>query len=384
MTSTVLLSNGGASIFRSFFACDRLIVGTVDGIFVLSGNAKEWALTRRALEGISVSSLTQLASGTILAATHGVGVARSTDDGETWDWSNNGLVQFDLWAARSGTVHGRDVALIGAMPSALMLSEDDGVTWRNLPGLHAVPSFAQWYFPPPPRLGHIKEINIFGDRIFVGIEIGALLVSDDCGETFRDMKVDPDPKECDIHRVLINPHDPMKMHAAVGLVGLMRSIDGGETWTRDPIMPGLEYPDAFVLHPDRPETLFLSAGRGWPINWYKRNRAEGRIARSKDGGATWERLLGGLPDGQRSLFSALSLQVHAGGFELFAVDTDGQLFQSRDGGDRWTMIAETAPVSKGEFYRALTKGRPRIASVDDMVVTAAGAARLAALEERSA
>ena len=46
------------------------------------------------------------------------------------------------------------------------------------------------------------------------------------------------------------------------------------------------------------------------------------------------------------------------------------------------MIAETAPVSKGEFYRALTKGRSRIASVDDMFVTAASAARLAALQER--
>ncbi len=383
MSSTVLLSNGGANSFRNPDPCDRLIVGTVDGIFILSREGKEWALTRRAMEGISISSLTQLASGTILAATHGVGVARSTDDGQTWEWSNKGLVQYDLWAARSGTVQGREVALVGSMPSALMLSDDDGVSWQNLTGLHEVSSFAQWYFPPPPRLGHIKEINIFGDRIYVGIEIGALLVSDDCGKTFKDLVIDPDPKECDVHRVLINPLDPNKMHAAVGLVGLMRSVDGGTTWTRDPIMPGLEYPDAFVLHPDQPGMLFLSAGRGWPINWYRRNRAEGRIARSKDGGQTWERLLGGLPDGQRSLFSAISLQVHSSGFELFAVDTDGQLFESRDGGDRWRMIAETAPVSKGEFYRALTRGRSRIASVDDMVVTPAAAARLAALEERS-
>ncbi len=383
MSSTVLMSNGGANSFRDPGPCDRLIVATVDGISVLSRGEEEWTLTRRALEGISISSLTQLGSGTILAATHGVGVARSTDDGETWEWSSKGLVQFDLWAARSGTIHGRDVALVGSMPSALMLSEDDGVTWRDLTGIRHVPSFSQWFFPPPPRLGHIKEIAIFNDRIYVGIEIGALLVSDDLGETFKDMLIDPDPKECDIHRVLINPQDPRKLHAAVGLVGLMRSVDGGETWTRDPIMPGLEYPDAFVLHPDRPELLFLSAGRGWPINWYKRNRAEGRIARSKDGGATWERLLGGLPDGQRSLFSAISLHVYADGLEVFTVDTDGQLFASRDGGDRWTMIAETAPVSKGEFYRALTKGRSRIASVDDMFVTAAAAARLAALKERS-
>ena len=37
MSSTVLMSNGGANTFRSSSPCDRLIVGTVDGIFVLSG-----------------------------------------------------------------------------------------------------------------------------------------------------------------------------------------------------------------------------------------------------------------------------------------------------------------------------------------------------------
>lgn len=380
MSSAVVLSNGGASTFRSSTPCDRLIVGTVDGIFVLSRDEQEWTLTRRALEGISVSSLTLLDTGTILAATHGVGVARSTDDGQTWSWRNDGLVQFDLWAARSGKVHGQEIALVGSMPSALMLSEDDGQTWKDLSGLRDVPSFSDWFFPPPPRLGHIKEITIFADRIYVGIEIGALLVSEDTGKTFRDLKIDPDPHECDLHRLLIDPQDARKMYAAVGLVGLMRSVDGGETWTRDPILPSLEYPDAFVMHPDEPQTLFLAAGYGWPPTWYKRNRAQGRIARTRDGGATWERLLGGLPDGQRSLFSAISLQVHAHGFDVFAVDTDGQLFHSRDGGDRWTMIAETAPVSKGEFYRALAKGRSRIASVDDMLVTSKAAAREAAVK----
>ncbi len=166
------------------------------------------------------------------------------------------------------------------------------------------------------------------------------------------------------------------MHAALGLVALVRSVDGGATWTRDPILPSMEYPHASVMHPDKPDLLFLCAGYGWPPTWYKRNRAQGRIARSTDGGETWQRLLGGLPDGQRALFSALSLQVHGDSFELFAVDTDGQVFVSHDGGDRWAIIAETPPVSKGEFYRALAKGRSRIASVDDMLVTGAAADRM--------
>lgn len=379
MEPAVLLSNGGAATSRAGVAgIDRLVVGTVDGVFVLARTAGGWDVAGRALEGCSVSAVTQLASGTLLAATHGLGVARSVDAGATWEWSSDGLPQFDLWSARSGLLRGQDVALVGSMPAHLMLSVDDGVSWRELPALREVPSFGRWCFPPPPRLGHVKEIVVDGDRLFVGIEIGALLRSDDSGRTFRDLDIDPDPRECDVHRLLVDPQDPRRMIASVGLVGLMRSADGGATWTRDPVVPRMEYPDAFVMHPDRPELLFVAAGVGWPPHWYASGRAQGRIARSTDGGATWERLLGGLPDGQRALFSALSIAVHAGGFDLFAADTDGQVFESRDGGDRWTMIADLAPVSKGEFHRALAKGRPRLAGVDDIVVNPAAAKRFAA------
>ena len=271
------------------------------------------------------------------------------------------------------------MAFVGSMPAHLMMSVDDGRSWADLPGLRETPSFPHWTFPPPPRLGHVKEIVLDGDRLFVGIEIGALLVSHDLGRTFEELPVDPNPAECDIHRVLIDPRAPERMIAAVGLVGLVRSVDAGKTWTRDAVLPQMEYPDAFVMHPDDPDLLFLAAGVGWPPHWYRSGRAQGKLARSRDGGQTWERLLGGLPDGQRALFSALTIEVRAGGFDLFAADTDGQIFESRDGGDTWRIIADIAPVSKGEFHRALTKGRPRIAGVDDMVVNAAAAARFEAV-----
>ena len=379
MSPLVTLSNGGASITRSA-ATDRLIVGTVDGVFVLEREEKGWREAGRALEGSSVSAVDQLASGTLLAATHGLGVARSTDGGATWDWSNKGLPQFDLWSARAGMIGGESVALVGSMPAHLMISRDDGLSWAALPALREVESFPQWFFPPPPRLGHVKEIVIDRDRIFAGIEVGALVMSEDGGHSFTDLKVDPDPVECDMHRLLIDPRTPDRMIAAVGLVGLIRTEDGGASWTRDPSLTEMEYPDGLVMHPDRPDLLFMAVGVGWPPTWYRKRRAQGKIARSRDGGRTWERLLGGLPDGQRSLFSALSINTRKDGFDLFAADTDGQVYESRDGGDRWTMIADIAPVSKGEFYRALAKGRPRIAGVDDIKVDAAAAARFAAAD----
>ena len=93
-----------------------------------------------------------------------------------------------------------------------------------------------------------------------------------------------------------------------------------------------------------------------------------KIARSRDAGKSWERLLGGLPNGQRALFSAITIEAWKGGYSLHAADTDGQVFESLDGGDTWEIIADVAPVSKGEFYRGLVKNRTKLASVDDVVV----------------
>jgi hypothetical protein len=379
MEPVVTLSNGGANTSRGATAAGRMVVGTVDGVFVLDRGEAGWEVAGRALEGAAVSAVAQLGSGTLVAATHGLGVARSCDGGASWEWSSEGLPQFDLWAARAGRLQGRDVAVVGSMPAHLMISEDDGRRWRQLPALREVASAGSWTFPPPPRLGHVKEIVIAGDSLYVGIEIGALLRSDDFGANFRDLEIDPDPSECDVHRLAIDPVDPRRMIVAVGLVGLMRSEDAGSSWERAPVLAGMEYPDAFVMHPDRPELLFMAVGVGWPPHWYASGRAQGKIARSRDGGTSWERLLGGLPDGQRALFSALSLHVHPAGFELFAADTDGQLFVSSDGGDRWTIVADLAPVSKGEFHRALAKNRPRIAGVDEIEVNPAAAERFAAV-----
>ena len=128
------------------------------------------------------------------------------------------------------------------------------------------------------------------------------------------------------------------------------------------------YPDPIVIHPHDPDLVFLGVGVGWPPHWYERGRARGKIARSRDGGKTWERLLGGLPDGQRALFSAVTIEAWKGGYSLYTADTDGQVFESLDGGDTWSIIADVAAVSKGEFYRGLVKNRTKLATVDDVVV----------------
>ena len=87
------------------------------------------------------------------------------------------------------------------------------------------------------------------------------------------------------------------------------------------------------------------------------------------------RLLGGLPNGQRALFSALTIQVHATGYGLYAADTDGQVFESLDGGDSWTIIADVPPVSKADFYKGLMRDRVKLANVDDIAASPTAAER---------
>ena len=376
----ILLSNGGTHSHRAAKPSNTIVVGTVDGIAMLTRTGESWEITHRALAGCAVSAVTAAGDGTLFAATHGIGVARSADGGKTWGWCNTGLQHFDLWSARAGRLQGRDVVLVGALPAHLYISEDAGSTWRELPGLRKVDSVDGWVFPPPPRIGHVKDIVIDGDRLLVGIEIGALLVSTDFGATFRDLKIDPVIGECDVHRILVHAARPNRIVVANGLVGVLTSEDNGATWTRHPMPAEANYPDPIVVHPDDPDLMFLTAGVGWPQHWYKLGRARGKIFRSRDAGRTWQRLLGGLPNGQRALFSALTIEVAPGGFGLYAADTDGQVWESLDDGNAWSVIADVAPVAKGEFHRGLVRDRVKLATTDDIVINSPAGARLEAIK----
>ena len=363
----ILLSNGGTNIQRAPSPSDQVLVGTVDGTALLAKSERGWTVKHRALQGVFVSAVTALDDGTLFAATRGVGVARSEDGGITWQWVNQGLAHHEFWSARAGRLMGRDVVFVGALPAHLYVSEDRGNSWRELPAFRKAKSVDKWTFPPPPRIGHIKDIVLEGDRLLVGVEIGSLQVSENFGQSFVELPVDPDPQECDIHRILVHPARPDRIIIANGLVGMMTSEDRGATWRRDPMPAGANYPDAVVLHPDDPDLMFMSAGVGWPPHWYELGRARGKIFRSRDAGRTWERLLGGLPNGQRALFSALTIEAWQGGYSLHAADTDGQVFESLDGGDSWTIIADVPPVSKADFYKGLIRDRVKLANVDDIV-----------------
>ena len=288
----ILLSNGGTNAQRSRAASDTMVIGTVDGIVLLERAAQGWKIKHRALGGCSVSAVTASEDGTLYAATHGFGAARSDDGGLTWTWLLDGLDHMDLWSARAGKLRAARWSASARCRRIFISARTAAKPGANCRRCATRPA-SKWCFPPPPRIGHVKDIVFDGDRLLVGIEIGALLVSKDFGESFTELVVDPDPVECDIHRVLVHPDRPHRLIVANGIVGVMSSDDDGATWRKNPMPPHADYPDAIVIHPDEPDTVFLTAGVGWPSHWYEVGKARGKIARSRDGGNTWQRLLGG-------------------------------------------------------------------------------------------
>src|SRR5918994_1447309 len=68
--------------------------------------------------------------------------------------------------------------------------------------------------------------------------------------------------------------------------GLFRSADGGETWVCEPVA-GDEDVHHVTGHPDDPDLVYVSLGSA---SLTRRGGQHGGIARSRDGGRTWEKV----------------------------------------------------------------------------------------------
>src|SRR5437879_12320367 len=88
------------------------------------------------------------------------------------------------------------------------------------------------------------------------------------------------------------------------------NCDDGKTWDH---LNDLHheiggYPDLLVLHPRRPELMFVASAEKGPGSWRKSHFAGSRASRSTDGGRTWQILRAGRPDRLRPAFEAVCVE----------------------------------------------------------------------------
>jgi len=313
-------------------------VASRTGLLTATDDADGWTARRR-LDGHRMETVAAT-DDAVLVGTFESGLHRSTDGGGFERVAPN---LPDAVTSLAVSPRHPDVVWAGTEPSRVFRSTDGGRTWAERPGLTDLGSAEGWSFPPRPHTHHVRWIEPHPtdpDRLYVGIEAGALVRTDDGGATWQDR---PPGARRDNHTLATHPDAPEVVWTAAG-DGYAESRDGGDTW---------EYPQSGLDHrycwglavdPGDPETVLVSAASG------ARNAhsppAESYLYRTS-GGDDWERVSDGIPTGEGVLRAVLERGDSAG--ELYAANDHG-LYRSTDGGQSWTAL----PVDWPDAFREQT------------------------------
>lgn len=285
----------------------------------------------------------------IWAGTNGHGVFRSIDCGRTWD--SYGL---DGLNVKSIAISPHDPATIyaGVKPAGVYKSTDGGITWYELDGFRQIPRRWWWFSPAEkPYQAYVMALSVSPadpDVVLAGIEFGAVVRSEDGGRTWSGHRKGA-IRDC--HGLKFHhTHGDWVYQAGASLVGAAVSRDGGLSWQQPKEGLDRRYGWTCAADPERPEIWYLSAG---PIGWsgipqaHKDGQADAAIYR-KAGGAPWERLAGGLPEPMTHLAYAL-VTVPAAPGRLYAGLSNGEVWHSADYGDTW----HQAPFNLGRISHSM-------------------------------
>jgi len=303
----------------------RLWAATGDGVVRIDGVGTEWTATRVLdAAGAQCVAADPADEDVAYAGLRDGGVQRTRDGGSVWEdckLPEPGVFSLAVSAA-DGAVYA------GTEPSRVFTSDDRGATWDALDALLDLPSRPGWRFPPRPWTSHVRWIAPSphdADLLLVGIELGGLMRSTDRGRSWQDHR--PGAQR-DVHALAWHPRVRDRAYEAGG-GGVAYSEDAGESWSAANDGMDRHYAWAVAVDPDVPERWFVSASTG-PFAAHGTGDPEAAVYRRRDGG--WQRVDGGLPDPLTAMpyaLVALSGRVIAG-------LRDGQLWESSDGGERWS------------------------------------------------
>ncbi|HEX6507743.1 MAG TPA: hypothetical protein VF221_08945, partial [Chloroflexota bacterium] len=200
--------------------------------------------------------------------------------------------------------------------------------------LRSIPSAPTWSFPPRPWTSHVRWIAPDPNeeqRLFVGIELGGVMRSQDAGLTWEDRKPG---SQYDAHTLRTHRLAPGRVYEAAG-GGYAESRDGGSTWQRFDEGLTRRYVWGLAIDPRNPDVMLVSAASG-PREAHGSQTGEAAIYR-RVGNAPWEEIRDGLPPprGTRAYVLA-ACEAEPGSF--YAATRDGTVYRSTDAGISWEQL----------------------------------------------
>lgn len=299
---------------------------------------------------------------------------RSTNLGKTWkevpkppafapakDSKTGRAVDHTFWLT-PGHVSEPNVWYAGTSPQGLFRSADGGLTWAPFSSINDDAKYREWMgsvqdgTPDGPKMHSIIIDPRDAAHLYFAMSGGGVHESVDGGKRFKPLIKGMEvvggfdasqPTFHDPHCVRICPSNPDRLYQQ-NHCGIYRIDRPSDTWVRiGKNMPkrvgDIGFP--MVVHPCDADTAWVFPMDGTSV--WPRTSPDGKPAVyvTHNAGKTWQRQDTGLPEGQawwtvkRQAMTA-DAQKNIG---LYFDTTSGEVWASRDAGEKWTCIAQHLP-----------------------------------------
>ncbi len=213
-----------------------------------------------------------------------------------------------------------DIIFAGAPAGGMWITEDGGLTWvsycDNLPTL-GVSSIAVDYNNPDIIYMGTGDRDA-GDASGIGV-----LKSIDGGQTWE--TANAGISNLTISRMIMHPGNTSILYIATS-GGIYKTTDAGQNWTQQ-ISGNFK---EILFKSDDPQTLFASKGG----NFYK----------TTDGGDNWVQINNGLVSGSRGVIAVTAANTEVVYFLLSTSDEFKALYRSTDAGDSFTEMSNSPNI----------------------------------------
>ena len=235
---------------------------------------------------------------------------------------------------------------MGATGGGLWKTENAGISWENI-------SDDDFNVGTIGAIGIAdSDVNVIyvgtGEAPIRGVTTSrgdGMYKSTDAGATWTHIGL---PNAGQISRVIVHPTDPDLVYVAVqGQIwgpsperGVYRSMNGGATWQAVLQVDEETGATDLSMDPTNPRMLYAAMWEHGRKPWFvKSGGTAGGIFKSTDGGDSWEKLGGGLPE----LIGKIGIDVSAGSpnrvYAIVEAELDkGGLYRSDDYGETWTLM----------------------------------------------